>query len=204
MVPIRSRARVRRFARRLRKRVSKLFPVSTERELFGPWVRYLEQRYVERSHGLGSGRGGRERAARLLAGHLNSPQRRCLRRRGFFMVVGKSGRRFRVWARRELSVELVNPADSQHVQKPWCYCIHNGVTEDGALLPLADYLLELKLCLEADEEYFLLTSNPDFTQGVIEKNELLRRAYASTGMQDAPSNWLRACIYFEEDNRRAG
>jgi len=193
MLPARSRVRVRRFARRFRRRVSKLFPVSAERELFGSRVRYLEQRYAERALGLGSGRGGRERAARLLARHLKSPQRRCLRRRGFFIVVGKSGRRFRVWARRELAVELVNSANSQHVQKPWCYCIHNGVTEDGALLPLADYLLELKLCLEADEEYFMLTSNPDFIQGVIEKNELLRRTSASIGGQDAPSNWLRAC-----------
>ena len=56
---------------------------------------------------------------------------------------------------------------------------HNEISENAAMLPLADYLLELKLCLEADEEYFLLTSNPDFMQGVIEKNELLGRVSAS-------------------------
>jgi hypothetical protein len=40
---------------------------------------------------------------------------------------------------------------------------------------LADYLLELKLCLEAVEEYFLHTSNPNFERRQIEKNELLRK-----------------------------
>lgn len=203
MVGAHGRARVRRFVRRFRQRVTKLFPVSTERELFGPWVRFQEQRYLVCGHGVVSGRGGRERAARLLARNLNISQRRCLRRRGFFVVVGKSGRRFRLWARRDLPVELVNPADSKRVQNPWYYCIHNVALEDGGLLPLADYLLELKLCLEADEEYFLLTSNPHFSQGVIEKDGLLRRSSASLAEQDAASNALRADSYFQEVIGRA-
>jgi hypothetical protein len=53
--------------------------------------------------------------------------------------------------------------------------VHNDFAEGIAVLPLADYLLELKLWLEAAEEYFLLTSNPNFERRQIEKNELLRK-----------------------------
>jgi hypothetical protein len=35
-------------------------------------------------------------------------------------------------------------------------------------------LLELKLCLEAAEEHFLVIANPNFERGRVEKNELLR------------------------------
>ena len=56
--------------------------------------------------------------------------------------------------------------------------MHNDLSEGPAILPLADYLLELKLCLEAAEEYFVVTSNPNFERGQIEKDQLLRKVGA--------------------------
>lgn len=114
-------------------------------------------------------------SALLLAGHLKSSQRRCLRRSGFFVVKGKSGRRFRVWARRQVPVVLIDSVNWRPRHDPWLYSSTNDFAENIAVLPLADYLLELKLCLEAAEEYFLLTSNPNFERRQIEKNELLRK-----------------------------
>jgi hypothetical protein len=175
MVFARCRARMRRWTRPWLKGLGKLLPRRAERELFGPFVRYFDKHHD--CYGAISTRdsGSRERAAALLAYHLTGLQRRCLRRRSFFIVTGKSGRRFRVWARRQLPVELIDSRNYQSHHEPRCYCITNALSEDGAILPLADYLLELKLCLEAAEEYFVVTSNPQFKEGLIEKNELLRK-----------------------------
>jgi hypothetical protein len=176
----RCRARIRRRARLWRAGLANLFPRPTERRLFGRWVRYLDRRYLDcwylDSRGVPRFDSvSRERAAVLLAGHLSGSQRRCLCRSGFFVVTGKSGRRFRVWARRHMPVELIDSVNSRPRHNPWLYCIHNDPSEGIAAVPLADYLLELKLCLEAAEEYFLVTSNPNFERGQIEKEELLRK-----------------------------
>jgi hypothetical protein len=175
----RCRARVRRRARFWRVGLGKLLPSRTEYQLFGPWARYLEQRYLDCYRTPHFSSGGRERAALLLARHLSRSQQRCLRERGFFTVTGKSGRRFRVWARRQFPVELIHSKNSSPDHKPWLYCVHNDLSEGVAILPLADYLFELKLCLEAAEEYFLIISNPNFEQGQIEKDEFLRKAGAA-------------------------
>jgi hypothetical protein len=148
-----------------------------EREVFSPRVRYLERSYLGRlSASSAPDFRSRERAAVLLADHLSTSQRRWLRRRDFFIVTAKSGRRFRVWARRQRPVELIDSTNARWRHQPWLYCVNSELTEDGAVLPLADQLLGLKLCLEGAEEYFLVTANPNFEQGQIEKTELLRKA----------------------------
>jgi|SRR5579875_1000728 len=173
----RSRARWRRWARRWRNRLGRFLPSQSERELFSPRIRYLDRHAVIYAHDSAS----RERAAQLLARHLTSLQRRCLRKRGFFSVTGRSGRRYRVWARRQLPVELIDGRHTRAHHKPWLYCITtDGLADGEATLPLADQMLELKLCLEADEEYFLITSNPNFIEGVNEKNELLRKSFLAS------------------------
>ena len=48
-----------------------------------------------------------------------------------------------------------------------------GIVEDAQPSPDGGYAL--KVCLEAAEEYFLLTSNPNFERRQIAKNELLRK-----------------------------
>jgi hypothetical protein len=53
--------------------------------------------------------------------------------------------------------------------------VRNDFAEGIAVLPLADYLLELKLCLEAVEEYFLLTSNPNFERRQIRRTNCYAR-----------------------------
>jgi len=170
----RGRARFRRWARHWVSRMHTFLPPQAERELFSARVRYLDRHAVIYVHDSAA----RERAALLLARHLNSLQRRCLRYRGFFVVNSRRGRRYRIWARRQLPVELIDPRRTQAHHKPWLYCVTtDGLAEGEATLPLADQLLELKLCLEADEDYFLVTSNPNFIEGVNEKNELLRRSF---------------------------
>jgi hypothetical protein len=171
----RARARLRRWGRQGVSRVAALLPPQAERELFSARVRYLDRHAVIYVHDSAA----RERAARLLARHLNSVQRRCLRHRGFFVVTSRRGRRYRIWARRQLPVELIDARGNTHRHhKPWLYCVTtDGLAGGEATLPLADQLLELKLCLEADESYFLVTSNPNFIEGVNEKNELLRKSF---------------------------
>jgi hypothetical protein len=176
LILARSRARMRRRVRLWLERFGKLLPHRTERDLFSRSVRYFERiNFAGQPVDLVPDAAGRERAAALLARHLTSAQRRCLRKRGFFLVVGKSGRRFRIWARRSLPVELIGSASMRRYGGPRLYCITTDVSDEGGILPLADYLLELKLCLEADEEYFLLTSNPNFEEGRLEKNQILLR-----------------------------
>lgn len=176
MIVARGRARLRGWARRWSARFGKLLPQRAERELFSPRVRYLDRHSVIYAHDAPS----RERAARLLARHLTSVQRRCLRVRGFFVVRTSSGRQYRLWARRQLPVELIDERNRRAHHKPWLYCITtDSMLEGEATLPLADQMLELKLCLEADEPYFLMTSNPNFIEGVSEKNELLRKTLLS-------------------------
>jgi hypothetical protein len=189
----RHRARMRRRGRLWRARLQKFSPAAAEKQLFGPWVRYLEGRCLERYHEPPFRRRSRDRAARLLANRLTSSQRRCLRRYGFFNVRGSSGRGFRVWARRQLPVELIDLASPEANHQPWLYCVHSECADDGSILPLADYLLELKLCLEANEEHFLVTSNPNFENGYIEKYELLKAARESSPMTDPIAlEWLAA------------
>lgn len=171
----RCRVRVRRRVRLWRASLGEPLPRRMEHQLFGPSVRYLERRFLDHYRVSRFNSHSRERAALLLARHLSRSQQRCLRARGFFIVMGRSGRRFRVWARRQLPVELIDSAIMSPPHKPWLYCVYNDLSKGVAVLPLADYLLELKLCLEAAEEYFLVTSNPNFNEGAIEKNELLRR-----------------------------
>jgi hypothetical protein len=163
----------------LLKGLGNLLPQRAERELFSPLVRYLERRYVGRYGVSAPDSDSRERAAALLARHLTSLQRHCLRKRGFFIVTARSGHRFRVWARRQLPVELIDGANPRPPHKPWLYCVTNDLSECGVILPLADYMFELKLCLEAAEEYFLLTSNPNFKEGLLEKHELARKGLLS-------------------------
>ncbi len=176
----RSRARLRRRARRFLEGIGRLFPHRTERELFSRSVRYFERiNFAGQPVDLVPDAASRERAASLLASRLSSAQRRCLRQRGFFLVVGKSGRRFRIWARRSLPVELIDSVSPRRYSGPRLYCVTTDVSDEGGILPLADYLLELKLCLEADEDYFLLTSNPNFEEGRLEKNQILLRRKSS-------------------------
>ena len=156
-----------------------------EHRLFGLSTRYLERKFLDHYQVSRFNSHSRERAALLLARHLSGSQQRCLRARGFFIVMGASRRRFRIWARRQLPVELIDSTSSSPRHEPWLYCIHNDLSEGVAILPLADYLLELKLCLETAEEYFLVTSNPNFNEGAIEKNELVRRrSLAGTASPD--------------------
>jgi hypothetical protein len=168
--------RIRRRTRPWLNTFSSLLPQRAERELFSLLVRYLERRSLARYGTWAPDSVSRERAAALLAQHLTTAQRHSLRKRGFFMVTSNSGRRFRVWARRQLPVELIDrSAASARCHKPWLYCIHTDFAEVSGILPLSDYLLELKLCLEAAEEHFLVTANPNFERGRVEKNELLRK-----------------------------
>ena len=168
----RGRARLRRRVRLWRASLAKLLPRRAERELFSASVRHLDNRYfLQQTSGYFLPPAcARERAALLLMRYLDSVQRSCLRRRGFFVVTGRSGRRFRVWARRRVPVELVDWRNVRPDHRPFLYCVNN----ESGVLPLADFLLELKLCLEADEEHFLLNSNPNFEQGHIEKKDLVR------------------------------
>jgi hypothetical protein len=176
LILARSRARLRQRVRLYLERIGQLFPHRTERDLFSRSVRYFERiNFAGQPVDLVPDAASRERAAALLAARLTSAQRRCLRKRGFFIVVGSSGRRFRVWARRSLPVELVDSGTLRRYSGPRLYCVTTDVSDEGGILPLADYLLELKLCLEADEEYFLLTSNPNFEEGRLEKNQILLR-----------------------------
>jgi hypothetical protein len=161
----RGRVRFRRWARLWSAKLGALLPQRVERELFSPRVRYLDRHFIICAHDVRS----RERAARLLARHLTSVQRRCLRERGFFVVRIKSGRQYRLWARHDFPVELIDNHSSRPRHEPWRYCI----AAQPALL-LADQMLELKLCLEADETHFLMISNPDFNEGIAEK-ALLRK-----------------------------
>jgi len=180
LILARSRARFRKRVRRHLERIGRLFPHRTERDLFSRSVRYFERiNFAGQPVDLVPDAASRERAAALLSARLTSGQRRCLRRRGFFTVIGSSGRRFRIWARRSLPVELADDTSLRRYSGPRLYCVTTDVSEEGGILPLADYLLELKLCLEADEEYFLLTSNPNFEQGRLEKNQILLRRKGS-------------------------
>jgi hypothetical protein len=180
LILARSRARLRQRVRLYLERIGKLFPHRMERDLFSRSVRYFERiNFAGQPVDLVPDAASRERAAALLAARLTSAQRRCLRKRGFFMVVGSTGRRFRIWARRSLPVELVDSGALRRYSGPRLYCVTTDVSDEGGILPLADYLLELKLCLEADEEYFLLTSNPNFEEGRLEKNQILLRKRGS-------------------------
>ena len=182
MLVARWRVRLRRRVRTCRALLHKLLSTRAEEQLFSLSARYLDRSFLARyGPAFSCDRSGRDRAASLLARHLTSAQRRTLRNRGFFFVRSQSGRRFRVWARRQLPVELMSPANSSRDQLPWLYCVNNDLSDSEAVLPLADYLLELKLCLEADEKYFLLTSNPNFEDGRIEKSELLRGSRRKPG-----------------------
>lgn len=177
MVLARWQVRLRRRARACRAFARKLLSARAEDQLFSLSVRYLDRGFLSRyGPAFACDRAGRNRAATLLARHLSTSQRRTLRNHGFFFVTGRSGRRFRVWARRQLPVELIGAPSSSRDQLPLLYCVNNDLSDAGAVLPLADYLLELKLCLEADEKFFLMTSNPNFEDGRIEKSELLRES----------------------------
>lgn len=178
MTLARWRVRLRRRARVCGAFVRKLFSARAEDQLFSLSVKYLDRGFLTRyGPAFICDRGARDRAASLLARHLSGAQRRTLRNHGFFFVTSRSGRRFRVWARRQLPVELVTPpSNGARDQLPLLYCVNNDLSDAEAVLPLADYLLELKLCLEADEKYFLMTSNPNFEEGRIEKSELLRES----------------------------
>jgi hypothetical protein len=180
MVIARCLVHVRRRVRLWQSKFTRYLPSRKERQLFGPWVRFMERRYTDYDRTSRFNPDCRERAALLLACHLSNAQQRCLRKRGFFIVRGKTGRRYRLWARRQFPVELIDSTAAVWGHKPWLYCIHNDLSEGPAILPLADYVLELKLCLEAAEKHFLLTSNPTFEQGRLEKEELLRIAAVQT------------------------
>ena len=175
MILARWRGRLRRRARSCRELARKILFVRAEDSLFSLSVRYLDRGFAARyGPSFACGREARDRAAALLSSHLTGAQRRTLRDHGFFLVKGRSGRRFRIWARRQLPVELIVATNNSRDQLPLLYCVNNDLSDSSAVLPLADYLLELKLCLEADEEYFLVTSNPNFESGRIEKSQLLR------------------------------
>jgi hypothetical protein len=176
MILARWQVHLRRRARVCRAFARKLLSTRAEEQLFSVSVRYLDRGFLTRyGPDFACDRAARDRAARLLASHLTDAQRRTLRKHRFFFVTGRSGRRFRVWARRQLPVELIS-APNSHDQLPLLYCVNNDLSDSGGVLPLADYLLELKLCLEADEKFFLMTSNPNFEDGRIEKSELLRES----------------------------
>jgi hypothetical protein len=74
--------------------LSSLFSQRVEQELFSLLVRYLERRSLAHYDTWAPNSVSRERAARLLAQHLTTAQRHCLRKRGFFIVTSNSGRRF--------------------------------------------------------------------------------------------------------------
>lgn len=199
MVAARWLVRVRSSARPWLRGFGSLLPQRAERELFSWLVRDLERRPLAGYGARAPNRACRERAAVLLARSLSSTQRRCLRKRGFFVVAARSGRRYRIWARRQLAVELVDrDAASRYPHKPWLYCIHNDFEETEGLLPLADYLLELKLCLEAAEEHFLITANPHFERGEIDRKELLDKLVASEPDRELP----RGPVYSEVTSNR--
>lgn len=163
----RSRARFRIWARRWSAKLKALLPQPAERELFSRRVR-------RRLHsGVTCDAASGEHAARLLSGRLTEAQRRCLRRRDFFAVEAKSGRKYRLWARRQFPVELIDDRGPRRRHAPWLYCV-----EAGRRLPLADQMLALKLCLEADEDHFLIAGNPNFAEGMTEKAALVRKAAA--------------------------
>jgi hypothetical protein len=174
LVLVRCRIRLRQGARLGRVILARLLPRSVERELFSSFTRRVDDGFLHRYGIFSLDRLARERAATLLSRHLTSLQRRCLRERGYFIVGTRSGRRFRIWARRQLPVELMD-SDNCCRRERQLYCITVDDADAASVMPLADYLFELKLCLEADEELFVLTSNPMFDQGRIEKNRLLLR-----------------------------
>ncbi len=170
-------AKLRRCTRQCVKYAQKMFPHHAEFETFGPVVQFRDRRYLGHCSGdVALDAVSRDRAAALLAAHLNGLQRSCLRRQGFFIVTGRSGRRFRIWARRQLPVELCNSQGASNRHKPKLYCVFSYRSDDDAVLPLGDCLLELKLCLESNEEYFLSVSNPNFKEGLDEKAELMRKS----------------------------
>jgi len=177
----RGRARLRSRVRLCLAKWHRFVPQRAERELFSAAARYYDNRYFCDNHyllhsGLFTAQTRpKERAARLLLRNLSSVQRRCVRRRNFFVVTGRSGRRFRVWARRSYPVELLDStSNAGGIRESQLYCVNTELEEYGSL-PLGDFLLELKLCLEADETYFLLNSNPNFQRGQADKELLVKK-----------------------------
>lgn len=88
----------------------------------------------------------------LLLRCLSSEQRASLERDKWFVVEGRSGRRYRV---RDLghTVANIDVLEGERVTHRLC-----GHLQDGAI-PLADHLLAQKLMLEGDEDSFLRLAN---------------------------------------------
>jgi hypothetical protein len=93
----------------------------------------------------------RKRAKRLLRSHLDLTQRRELKRKGHFDVLGSKGNVYRIAASYPYNVRLAGEAMRSRI----FFCLE----PDDPEIPLEDVLLAQKLMLESDEGEFLRLAN---------------------------------------------
>lgn len=96
----------------------------------------------------------KRRAARLLLENLDAEQRECLRRHGFFVVIGgTTGKRYRIRKGAALVANIDVLAANDNVEHRLCgHC-------DPKVVPLGDHLLAQKIMLECAEDEFLRIAN---------------------------------------------
>ena len=95
--------------------------------------------------------GAQERACELLREHLDDAQREEFDRSGSFVVVGQSGRRYRVRSQRTFNVRDETDCND--------YCMQFRSDPQCRSIPLEDLMLAQKLLLECDEPEFLRVAN---------------------------------------------
>jgi hypothetical protein len=92
----------------------------------------------------------RGRAEDLLNRYLREDQRATLKERGWFLVEGKSGARYRIYRGRSHNVKLLDAGDREVAS----LCAHPQM-----VVPEADTMLSQKLMLELAEDRFLAIAN---------------------------------------------
>jgi hypothetical protein len=92
----------------------------------------------------------RARAEELLDRYLTLEQRVTLRERNWFLVVSRSGTRYRIYRGRSHNVKLLDAADREVAS----LCAHPQM-----VVPEADCMLSQKLMLELAEDRFLAIAN---------------------------------------------
>ncbi len=94
----------------------------------------------------------RDRAEKLLLDYLTPEQRETYRRKGWFIVHGRSGRRYSIWKKDALYCNVCELGNCGEVVSR--LCAHAAIN-----VPMGDHLLTQKLMLEHHEAEFRRVAN---------------------------------------------
>lgn len=124
-------------------------------------VESISQRAREQSKQLDKEKARKRRVAnlkamRLLRKVVTDEQWAQLKEKGFFEVIGRSGKKYEL--HKHTTVSNVIQVDFKQRQK---MCAHPDLHMDGGTLPMADVLVAQKLAIEHREDEFLAVANLD-------------------------------------------